>query len=222
MPYKTNKSFSGPTLNIKKIKTMKKTILLILCIICGMNIQAQNAAKARQILDKTAAVVNNRAGSSANFTMSGEKANTSGTISIKGNKFVASTPEGTVWYNGTTQWTYMKNTEEVNVSTPSESQQAQMNPYKFITLYKSGYTLSMKNVSGGYEVHLVAKDQSRGINEMYITVNSSTYIPSKVRMLQGSKWTTITISNFKASNLSDAVFTFNSKDFPNAEVIDLR
>ncbi len=201
---------------------MKKTIILILCILCGMNIQAQNATKARQILDKTASVVNNRAGSSANFTISGEKTNASGKIMIKGNKFMATTPEATVWYNGKTQWTYMKSTEEVNVSNPTESQQAQMNPYKFITLYKSGYTLSMKNVSGGYEVHLVAQSQNRGINELYITVNSSTYIPSKVRMRQGSKWTNITISNFKAANLSDAFFNFNSKDFPNAEVIDLR
>lgn len=201
---------------------MKKTIILILCIICGMNIQAQNAAKARQILDKTATVINNRAGSCASFTITGEKTNTSGKIYIKGNKFMASTPEASVWYNGTTQWTYMKNTEEVNVSNPNEAQQAQMNPYKFITLYKSGYTLSMKNVSGGYEVHLVAQNQKRGINELYITVNSSTYIPSKVRMCQGSKWTNITISNFKAANLSDAFFNFNSKDFPNAEVIDLR
>lgn len=201
---------------------MKKTIILILCIICGMTTQAQNADKARQILDKTATVVNNRAGSSANFTIAGEKTNTSGKISIKGNKFMATTPEATIWYNGTTQWTYMKNTEEVNISNPNEAQQAQMNPYKFITLYKSGYTLGMKNVSGGYEVHMVAQDQKHNINEMYITVNSRTYIPTKVRLRQGNKWTTITISNFKAANLSDAVFTFNSKDFPNAEVIDLR
>jgi hypothetical protein len=41
-------------------------------------------------------------------------------------------------------------------------------------------------------------------------------------MLQGKKWTTFDISNLKALNINDATFQFNSKDFPSAEVIDLR
>lgn len=202
---------------------MKKTIMLMLATaLMGLCAQAQNATKARQVLDKTAAIVGNKGGASANFTIKGAKASTSGKISIKGSKFTATTPEATVWYDGKTQWTYMKNTEEVNISTPTEAQQAQMNPYKFITMYKSGYTLGMKNVASGYEVHLTSQDKKRGIQEMYITVNNKTYLPSTVRLFNGKNWTTITISNFKASNLNDAIFTFNSKDFPQAEVIDLR
>lgn len=56
---------------------------------------------------------------------------------------------------------------------------------------------------------------------MYITVDKN-YVPKQVKMRQGSTWTTISISNFKASRQSDATFSFNSKDFPTAEVIDLR
>jgi outer membrane lipoprotein-sorting protein len=202
---------------------MKKTIMLMLATaLMGLCAQAQNAAKARQILDKTAAIVGNKNGASASFTIKGAKASTSGKISIKGNKFTATTPEATMWYDGKTQWTYVKDTEEVNISSPTEAQQAQMNPYKFITMYKSGYTLSMKTVAAGYEVHLVSQDKKRSIPEMYITVNSKTYLPSTVRLFNGKNWTTITISNFKASNLSDALFTFKPKDFPHAEVIDLR
>ncbi len=203
---------------------MTTRILTILCAaLFSMTVHGQNATKARQILDKTATVVNNKGGASARFTISGSKTgNTSGTISIKGNKFQATTPEASIWYNGKTQWTYMKDTEEVNVSTPTESQQAQMNPYKFITLYKSGYNLGMKQVSGQYEVHLTAKEAKKAIKEMYILIHPKTYLPSKVRMLHGGKWTTIVISNFKAANLSDSMFSFNSKDFPEAEVIDLR
>ena len=57
---------------------------------------------------------------------------------------------------------------------------------------------------------------------MYITVNKSTYVPTQVKMRQSSGWTTIKISNFKATKLSDSMFRFNSKDYPHAEVIDLR
>ena len=80
----------------------------------------------------------------------------------------------------------------------------------------------MKQVSGQYEVHLTAKEAKKAIKEMYILIHPKTYLPSKVRMLHGGKWTTIVISNFKAANLSDSMFSFNSKDFPEAEVIDLR
>jgi hypothetical protein len=41
-------------------------------------------------------------------------------------------------------------------------------------------------------------------------------------MLQGKNWTTINISNFKAKNQSNDIFSFNSKDYPKAEIIDLR
>ena len=41
-------------------------------------------------------------------------------------------------------------------------------------------------------------------------------------MRQSSGWVTISVSNVKASNLPDATFTFNAKDYPKAEVIDLR
>ena len=197
------------------------TIALALTLTLGMN--AQNAVKAKQILDKTAAIVSNKGGASASFTINSKKTgNTSGTILIKGNKFQATTPQASVWYNGKTMWTYMKNSDEVNVSTPSEGQQAQLNPYHFINLYKKGYTMSMKNVKGGYEVHLVAQNAKQPVKEMYITVNSRTYLPMTVKMLQGGAWTTVTISKFKAMNLSDTKFTFNSKDYPHAEVIDLR
>lgn len=203
---------------------MKRTILTILCVsLMVLSAGAQNAAKAKQILDKTASIISNKGGASANFKISGSKTGTtSGQISIKGNKFYASTPEAMMWYNGKTQWTYLKSAQEVNVSNPNDAQQARLNPYKFITLYKSGYTLSMKNVSGGYEVHLVAQNSKRPIKEMYITVNSKTYLPSTVKIQSGGSWTTITISNFRTANLSDSMFTFNSKDFPKAEVIDLR
>lgn len=201
----------------------KKIITLSIAALMAMTAGAQTATKAKTILDKTAAIVSNKSGASANFKISGTKTGTmSGRIFIKGNKFKATTPEASMWFNGSTQWTYMNNTEEVNVSSPTESQQVQMNPYKFITLYKTGYALSSKTLKGAYEVHLKATDNKRSIKEMYITINSKTYLPSVVRMMQNGNWTTVNISNFKTENLSDATFTFNPKEYPDAEIIDLR
>lgn len=203
---------------------MKKTILTLACVLLvSMTAGAQNADKAKAVLDKTAALIGNKGGASAHFTMTGNKAGTiAGDIAIKGNQFKATTPDGIFWYNGKTQWAYVKSTEEVNISTPNEAQQAQMNPYSFLTLYKNGYDLSMTTSKGNHEVHMKAKDAKKKIKEVYITINSTTNLPSKVRLLQNGKWTTITISQFKKANLSDATFTFNPKDYPDAEIVDLR
>jgi len=201
----------------------RRIITLLFAAVIALGAGAQGTSKAKSILDKTAKIVSNKSGASANFKISGGNTGTlTGKISIKGNKFHATTPEASVWYDGKTQWAYMKDTEEVNVSTPTDAQQAQMNPYKFITLYQKGYALTLKTLSGAYEVHLKAQNAKQSIKEMYITVNSKTYLPTKVKMLQGGKWSTITISNFKAQTLSDATFTFNPKQYPDAEVIDLR
>ena len=193
------------------------TTSLLLCV----GVYGQNASQARKILDKTASIIGRKGGAVANFSMSGKYGNSSGTIAIKGNKFNAKTAQAIVWYDGKTQWTYMKKNQEVNISTPNEAQQQSMNPYKFISIYKNGFKLSMKNVSGGWQIHLYAANQKRTIKEMYITVGKN-YLPKMIKMRQSNGWTTIKVSNFKAKNLSDATFRFNAKDYPHAEIVDLR
>ncbi len=201
---------------------MKKlSLVLLILIITTVGINAQNSVQARKILDKTASIIGNKNGASANFSVSGKYGNSSGTIAIKGNKFNARTQQAIVWFDGKTQWTYMKSSQEVNISTPTEAQQQSMNPYKFINIYKNGFRLSMKNVSGGWQIHLYATNQKRTIKEMYITIGRN-YLPQTIKMRQSNGWTTIKVSNFKAKKLSDSTFRFNSKDFPNAEVVDLR
>ena len=206
---------------LKTYKFMKKLSLIFVALLATLGLCAQNAAQARKILDKTASIVGRKGGAVADFSMSGKYGNSSGTIAVKGNKFNATTPQAVVWYDGKTQWTYMKKNQEVNVTTPTEAQQQSMNPYKFISIYKNGFKLGMKTVNGGWQIHLYATNQKRTIKEMYITVGKD-YLPKTIRMRQANGWTTISVSNFKAKNLSDSAFRFNAKDYPHAEVIDLR
>lgn len=205
----------------RHIMFMKRLSIIFMLLVLTVSISAQNATQARKILDKTASIIGRKGGAVANFSISGKYGNSSGTIAIKENKFNAKTPQAIVWYDGKTQWTYMKKNQEVNVSTPTEAQQQSMNPYKFISIYKNGFKLGMKNVSEGWQIHLYATNQKRTIKEMYIVVGKN-YLPKTIRMRQSNGWTTIKVTNFKAKNLADTMFRFNAKDFPNAEVIDLR
>jgi len=184
---------------------------------------AQSSAEARKVLDRAATAISKKSGASASFSMNNASTGQiSGTIAIKGNKFHATTPQASVWYDGKTQWTYLKKTGEVNVTTPNAARQVSMNPYAFINLYKSGYTLSLSTKSQNHEVRMVAQDKGKDISEAYVYVNKQTNVVSSVRLCRKNQWTTITISNFKSANLPDTEFKFNKKDYPNAEVIDLR
>ena len=198
---------------------MKKIVLVMsLLLVCTLSF----GQTAKSVLDKTAAVVSNQGGVQATFTMSGGMGNVGGTIAVKGRKFHATTPVATVWFDGKTMWTYMKKNDEVNVTTPNDAQLQKINPYNFINLYKKGYNMTMSTAASTYTVHLTAQGGSSNIKELFITVDKKSYHPTQVKMLQGKKWTTFDISELKTQALNDAMFTFNSKDFPSAEVIDLR
>ena len=196
-------------------------LVTLFTIHCSLFTSHAVAQTAKQVLDKTAAVVSAKSGAKASFSIKGNQMNASGTIAIKGKKFQATTPQATVWFDGKTQWTYLKKNDEVNIANPSEAELAAINPYNFIYLYKNGYKYTMEKKNGNFIVHLTATGK-RSIQEMYITINQKTYIPSQIRMHQQKGWTTINITGFQQSKLSDGMFRFNSKDFPNAEVIDLR
>lgn len=198
---------------------MKKPgILFLLILICNIAI----GQTAKSVLDKASSVINSKGGVSANFTMQNKHGKTSGKIAVKGQKFNVSTPQAIVWFNGKTMWTYMKNNEEVNISNPSESELQSMNPYRIVNMYRNGYTYTMTQTGGNYQIHLKSTDKKNKITEMVVFVNKTTYALSLVRMKKGTEWSTISITNFKKANLSDKTFSFNAKDYPKAEIIDLR
>ena len=71
-------------------------------------------------------------------------------------------------------------------------------------------------------VHLTASKPQTKIKELFISVDKKSYHPTQVKMLQGNKWTIFDITDLRKQALPDSQFQFNSKDFPTAEVIDLR
>ena len=179
---------------------MKKIVFVMSLLLTTALAFGQSA---KSVLDKTASVVSNKSGVQANFTMSGGMGNVSGTIAVKGRKFHATTPVATMWFDGKTMWTYMKKNEEVNVTTPNETQLQKINPYNFINLYKQGYDMTMSQSDKSYTVHLTAQKTGK-ISELFITVDKKSYHPTQVKMLQGNKWTVFDINS---NGMKKFVFT---------------
>ncbi len=204
-------------MKINILRFAATTLLIFQCLFATT--QAQTA---KSILDKAATTITAPQGMMANFKIKTTNGSTSGTIAIKGKKFHAQTPQATIWFDGKTQWTYMKSNDEINVSNPTETQLQAINPYNFIYLYKHNYTYTLNKVEKNYIIHLKTNNSKRKIKELFITIDKQNYQPKQVKMLQNKKWTTFDISGIKKQKIDDNYFRFNSKDFPQAEIIDLR
>lgn len=201
---------------------MKRTFFIMLLATLVMQASAQQLTT-KQILDRAAQIVGTKTGVSAKFSfISAQTGNISGDIKIKGSKYRTTFSDMTVWFDGKTQWAYMKATDEVNISTPNASQKARMNPYTFIYLYKKGYTYSHQQQGQNYLVKLKAQDKSSAMKNIELTIRRKDFVPTQIRFEQGGKLYTIKIEQFKREALNDRYFVFDRKQYPTAEIIDLR
>lgn len=201
---------------------IKSLLLVVLCTCASVSASAQKDVTTKKVLDKTANQLMAMKAVKANFKISGAGQATSGSICLSGNKYKVKTPEMTTWFDGKTQWAYMPDTEEVNVSNPTQAEQASMNPYSFLSLYKKGYNYSMKKKKGEYDVHLVAENKNASIAEVKVSITDG-YIPTQVSIRQGKQWITISITDIAGNQKFDkSLFTFPKSKYPNAEIIDLR
>lgn len=208
-----------------------KILLLAVLGICVAS-GASRAQNARQILDKTAARLKNSGGLQATFEATTFKGLTPsgtavGTIRVQGNKFQIDSDRMSTWFDGTTQWSLLAGSNEVNLTTPTPEEIQQINPYTFVDLYKSGYRLSASDVTyqgkSCHEVRMVATRSGSSISEMRITIDSSSYLPHSIRIREGADWTRIRVKSLATGkHLADSVFRFDSKSRPGIEVIDLR
>jgi outer membrane lipoprotein-sorting protein len=199
-----------------------KKIALFICL--GFSVFAQSN-KAASLVDGMQKKYKAMGSFSANFTYQTEGAGTmSGSITVKGTKFRLKTAGQEIFNNGKEVATYIKEINEVNISSfdPSEGD---LNPAKIYTFDKKAYKIAMKGESAGIatvELSPVAKGTqvksiALKINTKDLLVNEWTII-NKAGKKQFFK---VAKLNPKA-NAEDKFFSFDKKAFPGVEVNDLR
>ena len=115
--------------------------LLLLSLPCTTN--AEN--RATRLLDKIVAPIESGKGISLKFLLQqSDMENVEGSIDMLSDKFVLQVPDMITWFDGTTQWTYLKSSEEVNISIPEKDELLQTNP---CLLLQSSKRLSTANSS---------------------------------------------------------------------------
>ena len=200
---------------------MKKIALILMGLMLTLLAESQDATK---ILDKTAATMKAAGNVKIGFTLEVEGGSSTGYIKLQGQKFVLNMGGSITWFDGKTMWTYLKNNDEVNVTSPSASEVAKMNPYSFLTFYKKGYTAKMGGSTAKEHEVVLTGGAGSPYKKVVVRVNKSTNTPTSIKLTSSKDvLTTIKCNSFlKNQKYKVSTFQFNKKNYPNAEIIDLR
>lgn len=200
---------------------MKKIAFVLMCLFVALIAEAQDATK---ILDRSAATLKAAGNVKIGFTLEAEGASSTGYIKLQGQKFVVNMGGSITWFDGKTMWTYVKKNEEVNVTTPSAAEVARMNPYAFLSFYKKGYAAKMGKSSAKEQEVVLIGNEGSPFKKVVVRIAKATNTPSSIIMTSPKDAvTTIRCNSFlKNQKYKDSTFQFNAKNYPKAEIVDLR
>lgn len=194
-----------------------------------------SAQDARSILDKASDAYNKAGAVTVTFTLNTKDSKAKTTYSydgkayMKGDKFKLEIPDAITWFDGKTQWVYVKDTEEVNISNPTGDELQGISPSVLFSIYKKGYNLTYKGEKKIgtrviQEVELTSQKKNADITKILVQIDkaNNTFYSISLTDKSGISNTLLIKSYQKGTNIADATFSFNRKDYPKAEIVDLR
>ena len=213
---------------------MKNLILGLFAVFTALSVSAQYDPKALEILEamskKYKSIPAFEANITCNLSNDVDKVNDEfkGKITVKGDKFRMVLPEQEVINNGATIWTYLPEAKEVNIDNYDPTSE-DINPSKIHEVYKKGYKYLylQDKTEGGVmceEIDLVPekKDAQYFKIKMFINKKEKT-VQSFTLFDKGGNRYKYTVSKFTPNaKIEDSFFTFDPKNYPGVEVIDLR
>tara|TARA_A100001035_G_C27781034_1_gene501781 strand:+ start:1043 stop:1660 length:618 start_codon:yes stop_codon:yes gene_type:complete len=205
---------------------MKKSILILICY--PFFIFSQDN-KAKSILDLLSNKTKSYSSIKAEFTNTFSNTITdlnesqSGTIYLKENAYKLELESQIIISDGETNWIYLIDEEEVNI-TEIDDEENELNPSKIFTIYEDGYNYKFINEgSNVYQINLIPKESSP-FSKVELFINKHKMQISSFNMIdkQGSNYK-YTIDSFETNiEFNNDFFIFNTKEYPEVEVIDLR
>ena len=212
---------------------MKKILSLLLFTL--VSIASSLGQNAKEILDKASDTFLKSGGVIATFTLNAKEMNNNrtyiqdGAAYMKGDKFKIEIADAITWFDGKTQWTYIKDNEEVNVSAPTGTELQSISPSILFSIYKTGYNLKYngeKKVNGKIvdEIEMTAQSKKNELKKIVVQIDKTDNTFAKITLYDSNGMeNTLIINSYKVDKtLTDDFFVFNSKEYPDVDIIDLR
>ena len=211
---------------------MSMFVRFLLCLVAGCAATVQVAAQQLgpdEVLQRVEDGFRRAGGQRIEFSMNSSYGQSAGVIELKGEKFVLHTEGAITWFDGRTQWSYWASTNEVTVSCPTGEELQTLNPYAWLTLNRNGYRAKLvqpapaDGKAGCYTVQLTAANSQLHLQTIVLTIDKASYRPEQIVLQQGDDRVAIQVEVYKGGySWPDNHFTFDSKKYPDAEVIDMR
>ena len=219
---------------------MRKGFLISLIALVTVSLtfaqsEEKTEKKAREILKKVSAKFKSFKSLKATFiiTIENQKDKSSdvqkGTIQLKGDKYRLDVAQQDIVSDGKTIWTYMKDANEIQVNNASKDTNT-ITPANFLTLYEKGFLFKFtgeeKEKGMVYQlVELVPVDpKKKSVVKVKLKISKKDQMVYSARLIDRSGTVvTYNVEKFTPeAATSDSIFTFNTKNYPGAEIIDLR
>lgn len=215
---------------------MKKILLIAAnLLIINTLVVAQKDKKATAILDEMSKKYQTMKSFSAAFTYGIEGTNAKmtesykGDVTVKGGKFRLKMAGQEVFANGKDLYTYVKETNECNVTEFNPNEMEELSPTRIYSIYKKGYKYvfleEVKEGSQFYEiVELSPEDKSSKVAKVQIKVDKKDKSVKSWKVWdKNGKRTVFRVDRFMPNApADDKMFTFDKKKYPGVEVVDLR
>ncbi|WP_264558387.1 LolA family protein [Flavobacterium sp. N2270] len=207
---------------------MNKFFKIFFLLIATFSLQAQNSAKAKNLLDDVSAKIKtyNNIVIDFKYSLNNPKENinqeSKGNVALKGNLYNLNFMGVTKIFDGKKVYTIVPEDEEITISKFDDSDENAVTPSKMLTFFQSGYKYSwdiLQNVKGRkiQYVKLIpisSKDQRK---EILIGIDVQTKnIYNLIELGKNGTKTTLTVNSFKTNQpLSKNHFTFTQSKYPN-------
>ena len=191
------------------------------------------ADKAEALLDKAVSAIKADAGVQMNFTIrmsdsSGEEMfDEKGVLKMDGDKFALLTDGMKLWCDGTAQWSYLAQNNEIYISEPNADDARAFSPVHLMELYKHGYRCAVdEKLATATEdaVTMTAIARGNDIKRVTVLLNKKSKQPARLVVLYDNGTTaSIKVDSYKGKcKFSAKEFRCREKNFPGAEVVDMR
>lgn len=205
------------------MKGLQRITVLALVLISCTSIFAQNSGEA--IVKRCVANFNNAPSLTADFTIALESGSEHGKFTLCKNLFKIETPTMAIWFDGKTQWTFLKANNEVNITEPTGEELMESNPFALLSSFSTQYNCRLLHSTSASDIiELTSKIKNTPIKSARVTISKSTGWPTTLTVtLDNGTVTSVAVQGITMGNPMQATsFRFDKKMFPTAEIIDLR
>ncbi|MEO8590028.1 MAG: outer membrane lipoprotein carrier protein LolA [Flavobacteriales bacterium] len=216
---------------------MKKYLLILSTfLLLAQAGSAQDDAKSKAIMDRLMAQAKTWTSFEADFSSRLQSAKDhldikqEGNMKVKGKKFHLQLDKNTIINDGTTLYTYNKESNEVTMTDPAEMDQG-MDPSTLISQFEKGFKsqfVEEKADASGVMVQVVKlfpiDAAKKSYHTVILTVDKAKVEPRSIQMIyKDGNVVTYTLKKFTPSVAhADAIFVFDKTKYPGVEVNDMR